>query len=99
MERTVNRGRPPPHGAWREGLASYDGVFASFHVGNSLAMRTARSKLWTLISSTFTPKDTGWRDPVFASRILVQILRATSRDARPTSRPRWARRASSVSGV
>src|SRR5207247_7837020 len=74
-------------------------AFASFQEGNSRAIRTARSKLWTLISSTFTPRGTGWREPAFASRILAQIRRATSNDARPTSRPRWARSASPVPGV
>src|SRR2546425_962231 len=73
MHSERNRPATPGHAA-----------FASFHAGNSRAIRTARSKLWTLISSTFTPSGTGFRERTSASRILAQILRATSNEARPT---------------
>src|SRR5207249_3870875 len=98
MRRGQPRGREVLH-VLRHVLLIDHAAFASFHAGNSVAIRTASSKLWMLISSTFTPSGTGLGEAALASRTFAQILRATSNEARPISRPRWARRASSVSGV
>src|SRR5207247_3529522 len=93
------RGRQVLHVLRGALLETVHAAFASFHAGNSRAIRTASSKLWTLISSMFTPSGTGWRERTFASRIRVQIRRATSNDPRPASLPRPGISASSVSGV